>query len=346
MIHSSSETYSISKIMDDAMNLDKPIFCIIELTTRCNWRCKHCYLPNHHTQKLTYEDLSNILISLRQFGIHQIAFTGGELFMRKDALDIISLARDMYFKVNILSNGSLLDEDIVKRLKDIYISDYSMTMFSLNPEIHDSITGVKGSFNQLMNGINLLKKYRIPIELKTPILKENKNSFVDVYNYTKKNGFKFLTSTCIFPRLDGDITPLEYSLNDDELQKVIPISDNLVNYKKKRFLGQYMCDILKTGFAINCVGDVLPCNSFFESMGNLKEESIKDIWNKKKYKDIRELKNKDSKNCMNCQLIPYCDRCPATLVSEGKNYDDCSSISKKIAVARQKNEINYKRKGC
>ncbi|HEM6576900.1 MULTISPECIES: radical SAM protein [Streptococcus] len=64
--------------MDDAFKNDSPVFVIIELTTRCNWRCKHCYLPEHAKNGLSTEDLKEILNDLRKFGVHHVAFTGGD----------------------------------------------------------------------------------------------------------------------------------------------------------------------------------------------------------------------------------------------------------------------------
>lgn len=329
--------FSLSTVMDDAFKNDSPIFVIIELTTRCNWRCKHCYLPEHAKNGLSTEDLKEILNDLRKFGVHHVAFTGGELFMRNDALDIIEYARKKYFRVSILSNASLITDSIAKKLKELYITDFSSTIFSMEPEVHDSITGIRGSHRAAMRGIRRLKENGIKIELKSPILKQNKDSFDSVYSYCLENGFSYLSSTCIFPRTDGNYAPLSYSLNNSELEDAIKISDTIMNYEVQDYLTENMCTILKTSFAISATGDVFPCNSFFVKMGNILEESIVDIWNKPKYLNVRNLKNRDLTDCLECELVSICDRCPATSYSEGNGFYGCSSIAKNIARARYSN---------
>lgn len=329
--------YKFSKVSEDALEIGKPIFVIIELTTKCNWRCKHCYLPSHNGLSLTLEDFKKLFKELRDFGIHQIAFTGGELFMRADALEIIELAREHYFRVNILSNASLLTESIVRRLAEIHITDYSSTIFSLDENVHDGITGVRGSLESALNGIKLLDKYHINIELKSPILKQNRTSFVGVYRFCKQKGYQFMSSPCIFTKINGDITPLSYALDGDDLEQACEKSDKLKGYELKKYITKLMCELLTTGFAINYKGDVYPCNSLFKEMGNIKQEGIDKIWNKESYKSIRMMSNKNLKYCFDCKLLPFCDRCPATLFAEGKDYYSCSNISKNIATARWNN---------
>ncbi|WP_156021144.1 radical SAM/SPASM domain-containing protein [Streptococcus ruminantium] len=334
MKQSDTGAFSLSTVMDDAFKNDMPIFVIIELTTRCNWRCHHCYLPEHEKKGLSTNELKNVIDELREFGVHQIAFTGGELFMRKDALDIIEYARNKYFRVSILSNASLITEKIARKLSELYITDFSSTIFSMLPDVHDSITGIKGSHRAAMRGIKRLQEQGISIELKSPILKQNKDSFESVYAYCLENNFSYMSSTCIFPRIDGNYAPLRYSLNDDELEKAIAISDRIMNYTAREFLTENMCNILKTSFAISATGDIFPCNSFFLKMGNILEETIVEIWNKPKYLEVRNLKNKNLTNCLDCQLVSVCDRCPATSYSEGRGFYGCSSIAKNIAKAR------------
>lgn len=337
MRYDRAQIFSLSTVMDDAFRNDRPVFVIIELTTRCNWRCKHCYLPEHGKQGLSLDELMKIMDDLRSFGIHHIAFTGGELFLRRDIVEILEYARKKYFRVSILSNASLITDKLANKLRELYITDFSSTLFSMIPEVHDSITGVRGSHRAALKGIKRLQEQGIRIELKSPILKQNKDSFETVHRYCLEQGFSYLASTCIFPRIDGDYTPLNYSLNSDELEEAIAVSDKLMHYQAREFLSENMCSILKTSFAISATGDIFPCNSFFLKMGNILEESIAKIWNKHLYLQIRNLKNRDLTACLDCQLISICDRCPATSYSEGRGYYACSSIAKNIAKARYAN---------
>ena len=162
---------SFDRVLNDAFNTEIPISATIELTTLCNWKCKHCYINFHDEKGLPELKIKELLREFRELGVHQLVLTGGEIFIRKDILRIIRYAKELHFRVNILSNASLVTDEVAKELSELYITEYSLTIFSLNEDIHDNITGVKGSLRAALNGIELLKKYNIPVELKTPILK-------------------------------------------------------------------------------------------------------------------------------------------------------------------------------
>lgn len=131
----------------------------IELTTRCNWRCKHCYLPSYVTKGISRECLYELFQDLREMGTFELLFTGGEIFTRPDTLEIIRDAREMFFDVKLFTNVSLLNEEIIKALGELNISQVSCTVFSMNENIHDQITSVKGSLKKTVANLNLLKKY-------------------------------------------------------------------------------------------------------------------------------------------------------------------------------------------
>lgn len=68
----------------------KPVTCIIELLTQCNLKCKHCYIPENSQYYLDKETVFDILSQLRDLGVLTVYFTGGEIFLRKDLLEIVA----------------------------------------------------------------------------------------------------------------------------------------------------------------------------------------------------------------------------------------------------------------
>ena len=137
----------------------------IELTTRCNWRCKHCYLPSYINRGLSRECLYDLFQDLRKMGTFELLFTGGEIFTRPDIIDIIRDAREMFFDVKLFTNISLLNENLIKALAELNISQVSCTVFSMNEIIHDQITSVKGSLKKTINNLYLKKSIIFPWKL-------------------------------------------------------------------------------------------------------------------------------------------------------------------------------------
>ena len=245
----------------------------IELTNKCNWRCKHCYIPSYTNHGFSLSFLESLFKDLRNMGVLNLVFTGGEMFLRDDVLDIVKIAREMFFRVTILSNASLLDEKTVAKLSKLHISEYSLTIFSTNEELHDKISCVKGSFEKAMNGVRLLKKYNIPVEIKTPLIDDNKFEFGKISEFCKKEGVKFLSNPSIMCKSDGDISPSELRVSDADLEEVfLGLREIFPENEFKRIYNKNAspCSILKHTLSIDCYGNVHPCNSYFYKVGNIK----------------------------------------------------------------------------
>lgn len=92
-----------------------------------------------------------------------VSLTGGEIFLREDLFDIIEYARNLYMRVFLLSNATLLNEQIAARLADLSIANFSTSIYSLDENVHDNITGKKGSLKSTLKNIQLLKEYNIEV---------------------------------------------------------------------------------------------------------------------------------------------------------------------------------------
>jgi len=92
---------------------------IFELTPRCNLNCVHCYLNQHHASKeLSYEEIIEIIDILYEKEVLFLTFTGGDVFVRKDFLDIYMYAKKKGFIIEIYTNGVLIECAVGKILKN------------------------------------------------------------------------------------------------------------------------------------------------------------------------------------------------------------------------------------
>lgn len=312
-----------------------PVSVIIELLTKCNLKCKHCYLPEHQDAGLSFERVKTLLRQLREIGVVNVSLTGGEILLRKDLFDIIEIARDLHMRVILLSNGTLLDREKVERLANAYIAQFSTTLFSLNEETHDFITGEHGSLKKLLNGLQLLKEKGIRVMVKTPLMSVNKNDFRDVKKYCEENGFEFSASSLIFSKLDGDESPLNLRIPQNEL---ISILQELDAINEKGHIHEYdnTCSALRFSFAIDCQGDIFPCNSFQYKLGNIDEVSLDKLWNdSQELIHIQNLKMSEIEKCKSCSYKNYCHRCPGMAFSDCGNLSGCDSYAKILAETRK-----------
>lgn len=331
----SKSQISIDTMYKMAHEHEKLLSLTIELNNTCNWNCIHCYIPCHNNHGLDTDQIIGILQQARLSGVFDIIFTGGEIFLRKDILYILKKARNEGFRVSILSNASLIDENVANEISKLNISNFSVTIFSLNEEIHNSIAMNSKAFANAMKGINALYSNGVKIELKTPIMEKNRNEYKTVAKYAKKMGFSFTCSPIIFPKTNGCNNPINLMMSELEMQRHIREIDALMEFTpREKNCEEVACSVLGYSLFISSEGKVFPCGSFPIELGNIYEKSLESIWNSRLAKRIRALKIKDLKECNSCEKYSHCNCCPGIAFMETEDFLSCSPICKKIAKCR------------
>ena len=314
-----------------------PISVTIELLTKCNVNCRHCYIPEHKSDGLSYEKVLEIFAQIRELGVINVSLTGGEIFLRKDILNIVEVARSYGFRVFLLSNGTLLNEEIVQKLSKCNVAEFSTTLFSMNPKIHDYITRQTGSHEKLLKNLQCLKKYDIPVKIKMPLMSVNANCIDSVKDYADYNGFEYKVSPIIYPKSDGNSDPTLYRISDRQLSQVLKKTDKIGRISNLQKSDNVPCKALFYAFSIDANGDVYPCNSFFYKVGNIYQNTIQYIWNESEaLKTIHSITTEDLFECKNCKVQEFCDRCPGMVWTEKKSLLECDSCAKKFAEIRMK----------
>ena len=158
---------------------------IWEVTKYCNYKCKHCCASADlidTKDELTTKQSKNILKQLKDFGVEEIYFSGGEPFSKKDILDILRTARQYGITCNISTNGSFLTDEIASELSKMKINKVHI---SLDSNIEDDFNEFRGGnyFEPTINAIKLLKKHHIYVRVGTVIWKKNYKTLEDMIKY-------------------------------------------------------------------------------------------------------------------------------------------------------------------
>lgn len=337
-------TIENSMVYSRAVRDKNLIGAVIELCTKCNWKCKHCYLPSHDDLGLSKDKIFDIFNQLRELGCFDITLTGGEMFCRNDIMDIIVKARDMHFNIALYTNISLLDEEKIKELSELYIKEISCTIFSLDEDIHDSITGIKGSLKNAMKNVEFIKKYGIKLEVKTILMKENYDSYKELDKFCKENDFSYRVTSSVWAKHNGDFSYKEWLLSKKQLEKVIPEIDEIMDHKERTFTADsYFCNSVHYSICINYRGKVFPCINMQYVVGDIFEDTIYDIWYKSIRLDkVKELKWRDIPGCLKCDNKSHCDRCAGIVLLEtGDIFGKCS-MDCTLADIRSKQQMKSK----
>lgn len=314
--------------------LGVPYSASIEILTKCNFDCVHCYIPEH-TQEMPTKTVLQIIDQMKELGVFELMLTGGEIFLHKGIMEIISYARSKGLRVTLFSNISLLDNDTVSQLAALYVMEVSTTIFSLDPKVNDAITQRTGSLKRILKSIELLKKYRIPTEIKVPVMQQNKNDYIQIRNFCAENGLKFNYSTAITARTNGDQLPCSFCLEKEDLKNVL--RDIEGNATVRKFHGEtQVCHAVSNSFHVDVVGNVTPCISFPYTYGNVYSQSLKEIWySAKERSSLIALQKKDLTDCAECDLRDWCVRCPGLALSEDGTLLGCSHMDRETAIVRK-----------
>lgn len=168
-------------------------------------------------------------------------------------------------------------------------------------------------------------------------MQKNLSEIQSVKDYCVENGFEYLVSPLIFSKNNGDDSPKKLRIKNEDLITAMEMIDS-INRNDHLHVNDVPCSALFYSFSIDCNGDVYPCNSFLCKVGNIFENSLHDIWyHSEKLNFIKNIKNSDLKECLNCEYKSECDRCPGMVFMESKNFYSCDCFSKTIAKIRLSN---------
>ena len=307
----------------------------LEVTTKCNWRCRHCYIPTHDNEGMSIESITKLFAELREMGVFELTLTGGEIFTRNDIHDIIKIAREKGFKVNLFTNVSMMTEKDIEMIHNMHVSLISCTIFSMNEKIHDYIARSQGALTKTLDNLKMIKRYQIPVEVKTIILNINYNEWGEVEKFCKRNGFQYNLDHEIYFKSNGDKAPADLRLTASQFEAACKELDQARGFEiKMHDKNEYVCEGIRNFLFINANGDVYPCEKFLKKVGNINDTTVRKIWEGSI--ELRRLQNmrwNELTDCAKCALEKYCIHCPGTaFLEDGDEYGKSSMACKKAAI--------------
>ena len=133
---------------------------MFEVTRRCNLECFYCYNNSNststRTNELSTQQIFLALDKLKEIGVLEVNFTGGELLARSDMLDIIGYAKKQGFYVVLFSNATLMDDKLIRRLGALGLDGIRTSLDAGSESLHNKIRGAH-SFEKTINSIAALK---------------------------------------------------------------------------------------------------------------------------------------------------------------------------------------------
>ena len=307
-----------------------PLDGMIELTMRCNLACRPCYCAKDPTRpELDTGQVLALIDQIVQAGCLWLAFTGGEILLRQDFLEIYRHAKEKGLLVSLLTNGTLLDEKTVRCFATYKPLQVEITLYGMTEETYVKVTGVAGMLKKALEGVRLLKDYAIPFNLKTCVTKDNVSEIGKIQEFCSGIGADYRFDAQIHARIDGVHAPHQYRLSPREVAELDIIDQGRAGEWKrfcKQFWGPipfdsyFYCAALVYSFHIDAYGRLLACVLSRAVHEDLLEEPFSACW-ERLYQRLYAIKARKDFACRGCKLAYLCDNCPGWAEVEHGSWD-------------------------
>ncbi len=283
-------------------------FLWIEVTSRCNLRCSHCYADAE--PKLvadpSAEDIKKWLDEAYDLGCRNVQFTGGECTIRNDLKDLIDHAKEKGFEfIEVFTNGTMLTEPLIQYFSKSGIN-VALSFYSYRSETHEAITGIQGSFIKTLDSLKLLLAYDVTLRCAIIAMKQNEDELDGTCYFLKEMGILSKSPDPIRPTgrgIDSENWPRKYGLRTVQTKP-----DFLVD--KEVYDQSYFWNNCWFGkIAITSEGEVLPCVfSRDQVAGNIREKNLAEIVQEDMLK-FWGLNRDQVKVCKDCEYRYLCHDC-------------------------------------
>jgi radical SAM protein with 4Fe4S-binding SPASM domain len=321
-----------------------PLQVAIEVTRRCPLECLHCYNNlamddvEARRRELTKEEHFRLLDELVEIGCFWLLYTGGEIFARRDFLEIYTYAKTKGFLITLFTNGTVINEQIADYLAAWPPFAIEITLYGRTRETYEALTAIPGSYDRCLRGIRLLKGRGLPLKLKTVATSINKHEVLAMRQFSEEElGVEFKVDGQINPRIDCSQSPLAVRLTPEEVVALDMSTPKAVSeYRRlaKRDLENppnlsqndsvYFCGGGMNSFAINAYGEMGICVISQQETFSVRDARLKTVW-ETSLAELRRRKRTKLTKCVQCQIQSLCGMCPAN--GEMENGDRESPVS-------------------
>ncbi|PWI47477.1 radical SAM/SPASM domain-containing protein [Candidatus Heimdallarchaeota archaeon B3_Heim] len=317
------------------LNLTAPLRMDLALTYRCNNTCSHCYnqTESPNASELETNTWKDILERLWEISIPHVTFTGGEPTLRQDLSQLIERAELIGIVTGLITNGrKLKEQDYVNNLVEAGLDHFQITLESANESIHNQMVGSDLAWNETIAGIKNAVETPIYTLTNTTLTKLNVETIIDTIGLLNELEVEqFACNSIIYAGKGKNVSKL--ALNERELLPVLErIQDSaddygmeFIWYTPTRYcdidpvnlgLGVKRCSASHLAMAIEPNGTVIPCQSYYEGLGNILKDPWEKIWNHPLSIEIRTQSNVPDE-CQTCGQLNLCGAgCPLSYTRE------------------------------
>gem|GEM_PF-555348 len=315
---------------------DRPSQVHMRLTLKCNLSCRHCdiWKTKNSQPELDTQGWKIVISKLRDWlGPFKLELAGGEMFLRRDIVEIIQFASDRGISSNITTNAMAVNRDLAKEIIKAGLRAVTISLDGYHSRTHNYIRNHKNAHNIVMEAAANFSSGKqggdlFDVNLATVISAHNLDELESLVMLTKKGIFSSITFQALDHNFHAPYHPLWFKSNEfwpQDLAKVNRAIDNLISLKEKGYsinnsfkqlsaVKEYFsnplcadvnaCSTGDKNFIVNEMGQVLLCWNM-PPVASLLDDMPETIWKSQLARKRREEINRCKRTCrmLNCNYL-------------------------------------------
>jgi len=280
-----------------------PVLVSFGITRECDLECPHCYSNSgeRDPEELSTEEAKRVVAEVAELGSKIIILDGGEPALRDDLVDLVAHATDSGLRVVLGSNGMSLTEELVSRLLSAGCGGIAISLDGADSRTHDTFRGLEGGWERTIQGAKNCAKLGMPFQIAPLMYRGNWTQLKDIVKKAKSLGANAVEVFDYVPAGRGKGRS-EYELETDQRKRII---DHIIRWQSEGnityrviALPQYWVQVerevpedeMLEKYTRSCCaagtryisilpnGDVIPCMVLQVKLGNVRENSLKELW--------------------------------------------------------------------
>ncbi len=291
----------------------------LELTSRCNLRCRHCYLGDSHTasQELGFLQWKEILAQVIEAGCLWMSVTGGDPLLSPDFDRVYRYLVEQGVAVTVLTNGTNISEAVIDLFRELPPEKVEVSIYGATARTYEDVTRSPGSYRRFRQGVELLAEAGVNTELKAILLSLNAHQLKKMGAYAASVGSFFRFTGEIHSCLNGNPEPNRWRLkpkavaecdfsDEERAQGIVSAFRNRTQPSSREL---YRCGAGKSGFHLTSRGELQPCIMETAISFDLRHNLLADVWANQVPTAVAGDYSKEA-HCPRCEYFSTCKICP------------------------------------
>ncbi len=336
----SNEPEYIKYLFLKAKDKNVPISGTFEITGRCNFNCRMCYVHGSDNEELRKKELSaeqwmRIADKAFEAGMFMLLITGGEPLLRNDFAQIYTYCKKLGMEISVNTNASLITDETIGLFKTYKPARINVTLYGACEKTYMDTTCREGYYKTVTKNIEKMKAAGLPVKISITASDYNSSDIPELYEYAAKNSIPVETACYLFPsaRLGREadrpdactaaknmFTSEKCRLTEEAFKiKAERYKDFTETERKTASVGEKIkCRAGIAAFWITYDGNMMPCGMMKRPSISVTENGFEGAW---KYISEESKKITLPPECRDCDYSDVCESCAASCYAETGHFD-------------------------